>query len=370
MASSYTGRRSSYPTVDPRVYQQAQQAIIDAQKAKEIAVAQERGRAAQAEREFKAEQEIARQKAQMAANIAKQSAAASLLTTQTNSAWNLAKAKQDAEKNKKTVTRKMIGPDQSEITYHLTPEENAALDAKLDAEKKAPEIKKLTAERQALADEIDKKGWKGWGLSDRRNTLKKLDDQLKELQPPANLLGSTDIVNPTAPVAPVAPIAPTPRGFIGGPGKNTFLDLSNPEIAKATEGMNREQTNAYAINRNNQGAATTAPADLLRSDSFPLGYNPAHGSFQMQPDPQTERGVPVEQPVASPNILGAPVPQDAPIADFNPGPQDVSTTGIPAPHVQHLIANPKLSDFFDKKYGAGAAAKVLQDTMAKDESQP
>ena len=35
-------------------------------------------------------------------------------------------------------------------------------------------------------------------------------------------------------------------------------------------------------------------AGLLRSDSFPLGYNPDHGSFQMQPEPQTERGVPVE----------------------------------------------------------------------------
>ena len=357
MASSYTGRRSSYPTVDPRIYQQVQQAIIDAQKAKEIAVDQERGRAAQAERDFKAEQEISRQKAQMAANIAKQSAAASLFASQT-------KAKQDAEKNKKTITRKMIGPDQSEIIYHFTPEENAALDAKLDADKKAPEIKKLTAERQALADEIDKKGWKGWGLSDRRNTLKKLDDQLKELQPPKNLLGSTDIVNPTAPVAPVAPIAPTPRGFIGGPGKNTFLDLSNPEIAKATEGMNREQTNAYAINRNNQGAP---PGDLLGSTDaimgpFPSDFRPAVGDLR-----QAEMD---SQPIAPPNILRAPVPQDAPIADFNPGPQDVSTTGIPAPHVQHLIANPKLSDFFDKKYGAGAAAKVMQDTMAKDESQP
>jgi hypothetical protein len=363
-----------YPTFDPQVLQQAEQQRIAAQTAREQAGIQARAAAAQAEREFKAEQESAKSKAQLDADIAKRMAAFNLETTRTNSAWNLAQSKLKSAKDKPTIEFEDKSNPEMVVKRKMTEDQFAKFQAQKKAEENAPKIEALQADRDALAKEIATSGPQGWMGSDRRVALEKLDSQLKALQPPADLMGSKDIVPP----APAAPAAPTPRGFIGSPGANTFLDIRNPDVIKATEGMNREQLNAYAIKLNNQGAAPAAPGNLLRSDSFPLVYNPAHGSFQMQPEPQTERGVPVEQPApvaAAPqdllsapsfrpavgdlragegNIV-APVPEDAPMAPFRPD----ARPRIPNAHIEHLIQNPDTADQFDSKYGSGTADEIL-----------
>jgi hypothetical protein len=353
--------------------QQAEQQRIAAQTAREQAGIQARAAAAQAEREFKAEQESAKSKAQLEADIAKRMAAFNLETTRTNSAWNLSKAKAEADKGKPTIEFEDKSNPEMVVKRKMTEDQFTKFQAQKKAEENAPKIAALQADRDAMAQEIATRGPQGWGGSDRRVTLAKLDAQLKALQPPADLMGSRDIVPPSAPAAPTAP---TPRGFIGSPGANTFLADPSPL------GMNRAETNAYAIKLNNQGAAPAAPAGLLRSDSFPLGYNPDHGSFQMQPEPQTERGVPVEQaaPVAAapqnllsaPNFrpamgdlrasegnIVAPVPQDAPMADFTPDAPAAVQPRIPKSHIEHLIKNPQAAADFDAKYGAGMADEIL-----------
>ena len=305
-----------YPTIDPRVLKQAEQARIAAQSAREQSAIQARAEAAQAEREFKAEQDAAKMKAQLESDIAKQTAALNLAAMRTNSAWNLSK-------NKPTVTRKIVGPDNSEITLHLTAAENDALDAKIKAEKNAPELAKLQAELDMHTRNI-LEGDKRFGflnLNSRSERVAELGPQIAALKPPADLLKSNDVI------APSAPTAPTPSGFIGSPGVNTFLDTKNPDVIKAIDGMNRDQINAYAIKRN-------APPEL----------RPVIGDLR----------------AAEGNLSTGPIPQDPPMAPFNPNAVDApARPKIPKSHIEHLFNNPDSAKAFDEKYGAGTADEIL-----------
>lgn len=296
-----------------------------------------RAQAASLLAEQKAAADEAKIKAQAEAEALKRAAAFNALTTKTNADWNQLMAKQKEKDRPKPVrvTEQILNPKGVEIgkvTREFSPEEYAA-------NKKAKELADLTTKRDLLKSE-----WQmPFGMSRVPAKIADVEKQIEALNVPA------DIVSPGAASAPAAAPAagPTPRGFIGSPGANTFLADPTPL------GMNREQTNAYAINLNNQGGA---PRDLLTSESFPSGYDPGHGSFQMDAGP-------------------APTPirlEDPGMIPFTPGPQDVppAAPAIPKPHVEYLIANPGASKFFDEKYGAGAADRVLQESMAAQESQP
>jgi len=354
--------------------QQVEQARIAGQAAREQANIQARAQAAQAEREFKAQQEADKIKTKIADETAKRLAAFNLETTRTNSAWNLAQSKLKSAKDKPTIEFEDKSNPDMVVKRKMTEDQFAKFQAQKKAEENAPKIAALQAELASQAQNIlegDKRyGFLNW--KSRPERVAEIEAQVKGLQTPPDLIGSKDIV----PSSPTAPAAPTPRGFIGSPGANTFLADPSPL------GMNRAQTNAYAINLNNQGAPV-APANLIRSDSFPLGYDPAHGSFQTQPEPQTERGVPVEQPApaaAAPQdllsapsfrpVVGdlragegnivAPVPQDAPMADFNPNAVDATARPrIPKSHIDHLIKNPDAAKDFNAKYGEGTAEEIL-----------
>ena len=346
------------PVVDPAPY-------IAQQAAREQANILARKQAAQALADQKIEEQKSKIEAQAKAQQLSEAARAANLITQTNSAWNLSQSKAAEAAKKPTIKFVDKSNLQGETTYNFTPDELKRFIAQKEAGKNSPELEKLKAERASHAQNIlegDKRfGFLNWNSRPAR--VAELDSKISALQPPTDLLKTNDM---TAPAAPVVKPPPTPSGFIGSPGRNTFLDLSNPEIAKATEGMNREQMNAYAINRNNQGAA---PANLLRSDSFPLGYDPAHGSFQMQPEPQTERGVPVEQPApvaASPqDLLSAPNFRPA-MGDLRAGEGNIvapvkadAKPRIPQSHIDHLIKNPDAAKEFNAKYGEGTAEEIL-----------
>lgn len=324
-------RRSNF---DPVAYSRQQAASRQA----DIAA---RAEAARLLAEQKAAQEEARIKAQSEAEALKRAAAFNALTTRTNADWNELMAKQkDRNKPKPVkVTEKLLsdkGAEIGSVVREYTPEEFAA-------QKKAKEMADLTAKRDLLKSE-----WQmPFGLSRVPAKLATVEEQIKALEAPADLVAPAGA--PAAVAAP-APAAPTPRGFIGSPGANTFLAEPSPL------GMSRAETNAYAINLNNRAPAAAAPRDLLTSESFPSGYDPGHGSFQMDAGP-------------------APTPikiEDPGMIDFTPGPQDAPPVApvIPGTHIQHLIANPGLAKFFNEKYGEGAAEKVLQEAMAAAESQP
>lgn len=335
-----------YRGANPLAYAQQQAASRQA----DIAA---RAEAARLLAEQKAAADAARIKAQADAEALKRAAAFNALTTRTNADWNELMAKQkDRNKPKPVkVTEKLLsdkGAEIGSVVREYTPEEFAA-------QKKAKELADLTAKRDLLkAESLSPSGLNyiasKLGMSRVPAKLATVEEQIKALEVPTELV-STAAAPEVAAAPATAPAAPTPRGFIGSPGANTFLADPSPL------GMNRAETNAYAINLNNQATAeVSAPRDLLTSESFPSGYDPGHGSFQVDPGP-------------------APTPiriEDPGMIPFTPGPQDAPPVApvIPGTHVQHLIANPGLAKFFNEKYGEGAAEKVLQEAMAAEESQP
>lgn len=360
-----------YPTIDPRVLQQAEQARITAQAAREQAAIQARAEAAQAEREFKAEQDAAKMKAQLEADIARQTAAFDLATTRTNSAWNLSKAKLEADKNKPTVEFEDATDPTMVIKRKMTEDQFARYQAEKKAAQNAPELAKLQAERAAHAQNI-LEGDKRFGflnLSSRPSRVAELDSKIASLTPPPDLLTKNDVVAPT-----VAP-APTPRGFIGSPGANTFLADPSPL------GMNRAETNAYAIKLNNQNAAPNmrpVVGDLRAAESNlstgPIPQDPPLAPFNpnavdVPPPaasaPQDLLQAPGFNPVmgnlrANEGNLVAPIPQDPPMAPFNPNAVDApARPKIPQSHIDHLMKNPDAAKDFDEKYGAGTAEEIL-----------
>ena len=300
--------RNPAPAVDYTAYAQQQEANRQA----DIAA---RNAAAQRLADQKAELATAKIKSESEADAMRRAATFNALTTRTNSDWNVLKAKLEA-KNKPSkikVTEKDANTGTT-TTRELTPDEFAA-------EKKAKQIEDLTAKRDSL-----KSSWIFPGLRGIPARIADTEKQIQDLQAPSDLV--------TAGAAPVAAtvVAPTPRGFIGSPGANTFLAGPTPL------GLNRAQTNEFAINLNNGGAQP--PRDLLRSTSFPSGYQPGHGAMQVDAAP----------PASPMNI------QDAPMAPYK---EQV----IPKTHIAHLLANPdeKTAADFDAKYGEGASDAYLRE---------
>ena len=295
----------------------SQTAYAQQQAASRQADIRARAEAAQLLAQQKADLEEARIAAQAEAEAQKRTAAFNALTTKTNADWNMMLAKQNKPSKIRVATKDEATG--TTTTREFTPEEFAA-------DKKAKEISDLTAKLDLLKNE-----WQmPFGLSRVPGQIAETEKQINALQAPADIV--TEAASAVAPAAP----ARTPRGFIGSPGRNTFL------AEPAPLGMSRAQTNEFAINLNNQQAPP--PRDLLTSESFPAGYDPGHGSFQVG-----------EAPAA------APVPQDAPPVPFKP---------IPKAHVAFLLANPNTVEQFNQKHGAGAAEEVLQAEMSKAESQP
>ncbi len=264
-----------------------------------------------------------------------------LLQTRTNAAWNELTAK-TAAKNKPQNVRVTTKEGDDTTTRYLTPAQAAAE----KAAKNAPKIAELLAKKADMVKNIEA-GDKHYGLFNmwsRPNRVAELDSKLAALQPPPDLLsGPSDLVSPPVVAPPVvAPaVQPTPMGIIGTPQRNSFIAESTPL------GMNREQANEWAIGANTPATEAYAPPrDLLRSPSFPSGYQPEHGAFQM--DPNTPSRV----------VVG-----DAPMAPFTPEARDLAPAAptIPKSHIAHLLANPDLAPDFDQKYGEGASDAYLRE---------
>lgn len=301
--------RNPAPAIDYTAYAQQQEANRQAD-------IRARQNAAERLAQQKADAQEAKIKAESDADALRRAATFNALTTRTNSDWNVLKAKLDA-KNKPAkikVTEKDANTGTT-TTRELTPDEFAA-------EKKAKQIEDLTTKRDSL-----KSSWLFPGLRGIPARIADTEKQIQALQAPTDL-----VMAGAAPVA--AAVAPTPQGFIGRPGANTFLAGPTPL------GLNRAQTNEFAINLNN--GTPQPPRDLLRSTSFPSGYQPGHGAMQVDAAP----------PASPMNI------QDAPMAPYK---EQV----IPKTHIAHLLANPDTADDFEKKYGAGSAAQYL-DPVAEE----
>jgi len=292
--SSYAAQQEANRQADIRARQQAAQDLADQ----------------------KAEAEAKKLAAQAAASKATHDAAFNALRTRTNADWNLLKQRTDAKNNPKPVKVTTKEGDVT-TTREVSPEAFAA-------EEKAKNLAKLTEKRDALKDAIN------FPFRNVPGKLKAVQDQINALNVPADLVTAQAGAPAAAPVV----AAPTPRGFIGSPGANTFL------AEPAPLGMDRAQTNAYAIKLNNE--RNPPPRDLLRGGSFPAGYQPEHGSFQVDPNPPASGGVVLDPPLA---------PYAEPV--------------IPKTHIAHLLANPDTAADFDAKHGEGAAAKYL-DPVAEE----
>lgn len=251
IGSGYRGGNNI--TIDPTAYaaqqERSRQADIRA-----------RAEAAQLLARQKAEAQAAEDEARNAREVAANAARFSLHQSTTNAAWNKLMAEQAAKQQPKPIKVIETDKDTGRKVERTVPA------AQFDAEEKAKKISALTTQRDLLKNE-----WQmPFGLSRVPGKLASVESELAAANAPTDLLTSP---TRTATSQVVAAPAPTPQGFIGSPGANTFLATPQPL------GMNRAQTNAYAIDLNNKAAP--APRDLLTSESFPSGYDPGHGSFQM-----------------------------------------------------------------------------------------
>lgn len=258
--------------------------------------------AAQSLAQQKRESELAAIEARALSEKLKREADFAKLTTETNAAWDQLKFKEAQKGKAKPIRISEVERDEkgNETGRTITREESPDVFA---ANKRALELKTLNDKRDLLKD--------AWFFPKIRGIPAKIADveqQIAAAQAPTDLLAAPTVGQP----APAAVTTPTPRGFVGSPGANTFLADPSPL------GMNRAQTNAYAIDKNNP---TVPPQrDLLRSDSFPDGFNPAHGSFQIgaAPAPAQNNFQPAvgNMRLLERDAMNPPVPEDAPMADF------------------------------------------------------
>lgn len=301
------------PQVNPaalQAYAQQQEAA----KLREINAIGERNRQLQ---QLRAEAEDAKLKSQREAEIAKQAANFDLHRSRTNHEMNLFNARQAAKDKPKNIEIvEKVGDRTVKKSY--TPEEYAKL-------KKSEELKKLTDERDVLAN-----SWQmPMGMSSIPGKLKDIDAQIEKAKAAPDLLSTPNAFSSPAPVAP-------PVHIVGGVGVDTPFNgttsWSGPGWAKTPSygfiGTPGSGQNAFV--GGSDSVATEQAPDLLSAPSFSSTIGD------------------LRQAGAAPE---APVPQDAPMAPYK---------GAPKSHIKHLLDNPDTADDFNAKYGAGSAEALLE----------
>lgn len=324
------GRRYGGTTInlDPTAYAAQRSANTQAE-------IQARAEAARLLAQQKSEAELAELAAKFDANKNDLLTKSNLLVMKINADKEAAKEKRDLLNRAKPVkVTEQQKDDQGNVIGTV---ERFVDPAVYKADQKAKQLLDLTTKRDLLKNE-----WRMPFFSQVPGKLAAVESEIAAANAPADLLSAPE-AGGVAPVA-AAP-APTPRGFIGSAGRNTFLAEPSPL------GMNRAETNAYAIDLNNR--QSPPPRDLLRSPNFPQGYDPGHGSFQVG----EVAPVPQDAPMAD-FTPDAPI-QDAPMAPFTPGPEDAPVK-MGSPSSVYKSAEQVRDSFRAKKIDRDTAKILLE----------
>ncbi len=285
----------------------------------------------------------------------------SRLQTSTNASYNNEMLRQAAAAKKPTVKVVTTDKDGTKTTRDLTPAQHAA---ELKAQN-APEIARIQAELDNHAREIAG-GDKRYGLFNlfsRGNKVADLKGELAALQPPVDTLAVDPVAAAAAAVAPGSIQSGVASGF------NGTTSLSGRDFApvKSYGFIGKPGGPNLFRDRWDPVEAAAAQAPDLTQGSFPSGYEPSHGSFQMDAaapaqeyaDPVAAAAAPTPAPVVEDIRRGRPAVVN--LEDPTVGePVAATSPEIPDSHIKHLLANPDTAKFFNAKYGDGAAEKLLE----------